>query len=145
MERYALTFIMIVRIFQIHPHWTLCKGICCCWTIAFSLSRIKLKRTTLEVDTTIAIRHTLPKTISDCLGIRENPNFIILFPQDVKNLTHIHADHCASDISLLEFRQFCHRVWSEKHNFITIDLTSTPINGKYRQNFNRFYFLTDTL
>ena len=72
--------------------------------------------------------------------IRENSNFIILIPQDVKNHTHIHADHCASDISLLEFKQFSHRVWSEKHNFITIDLTSTPMNGKYRQIFNRFYF-----
>ena len=45
--------------------------------------------------------------------IRENSNFIILLPQDVNNLTHIHADRRASD------------VWSEKHNFITIDLTST--------------------
>ena len=37
---------------------------------------------------------------------RENSNFIILFTQDVKNLIHIHADHCANDISLLEFQQF---------------------------------------
>ena len=77
--------------------------------------------------------------------IRENSNFIILFPQDVKNLTHIHADHCPSDIYLLEFKQFCHGVWNnEKHNFITIDLTSTPImDEKYRrQNFNRCYFPT---
>ena len=77
--------------------------------------------------------------------IRENSNFIILFSQDVKNLTHIRADHCATDISLLEFKQFYHRVWSEKHNFITIDLTSTPMDGKYRQNFNRFYFPTGTI
>ena len=77
--------------------------------------------------------------------IRENSNFIILFPQDTKNLTHIHADHCASDISLLEFKQFCHGVWGEEHNFVTIDLTSTPPNGKYRQNFNRFYFPTGTI
>ena len=33
--------------------------------------------------------------------IRDNSNFIIPFPQDTKNLTHIHADHCAGDISLL--------------------------------------------
>ena len=75
--------------------------------------------------------------------VRENSNFIILFPQYVKNLTHIHADHCASDISLPEFKQFCHGVWSAGgagHNFVAIDLTSTPTNGKYRQNFNRFYF-----
>ena len=74
--------------------------------------------------------------------IRENLNFIILFPQDTKNLTHIHAVHCAGDIPLLQFKQFCHRVWSEEHNFVTIDLTSTPTNGKYRQNFNQFYFPT---
>ena len=77
--------------------------------------------------------------------IRENSNFIILFPQDMKNLTHIHADHCAGHIPLLEFKQFCYGVWSEDHNFVTIDLTSTPTNGKYRQNFNRFYFPTGTI
>ena len=62
--------------------------------------------------------------------VLENSNFIILFPQDVKNLTQIHADHCASDISLAEVKQFCHGVWSDAHNFVTIDLTSTPMNGK---------------
>ena len=64
MERYKLTFTMIVRIFQIHQHWTLCKRICCCWTTVSWISRIKLKRTTLVADTTIAIRYTLPKTTS---------------------------------------------------------------------------------
>ena len=39
---------------------------------------------------------------------RENSNFIVLFQQNVTNLSHIHADHCANDISLLEFKQFCH-------------------------------------
>ena len=58
--------------------------------------------------------------------IRENSNFIILFPQDMKNLTHIHAVHCANDISLLEFKQFCHGAWSKVHNFVTIDLPSGP-------------------
>ena len=60
--------------------------------------------------------------------VRENSNFIILFPQDVKNLTHLQADHCASVISLTEFIPFCHGVWSDAgaHNFVTIDLTSTP-------------------
>ena len=66
MERYERTFTIIVRIFQIHQHWTLHKRICCCWTIAFLVSRIKPKRTTLEVDTTIAIRYP----ISDYLDIQ---------------------------------------------------------------------------
>ena len=77
--------------------------------------------------------------------IRENSNFITLFPQDTKNLTHSHTDHSADDIPLLEFKQFCHRVCSEYHNFVTIDLTSTPTNGKYRRNFNRFYFPNGTI
>ena len=89
-----------------------------------------MKRTTFEVDNncdTLYIGQNyfrLPRHT-----IRENSNFIILFPQDMKNLTHIHAHHCDSDISLLEFKQLCHMVWSEKQNFIIIDLTSTPVNG----------------
>ena len=43
--------------------------------------------------------------------IRENSNFIILFPQDVKNLNHIYADHCSSDMSKEEFKEFCKDVW----------------------------------
>ena len=47
---------------------------------------------------------------NNCDTVQENSNFIILFPQDVKTLTYIHADHCASDISLSEFKQFYHGV-----------------------------------
>ena len=53
--------------------------------------------------------------------------------------------HCANDIPLLEFKHLCHELWSKKHNFVTIDLTSTTTNGKYRQNFNRFFFPTGTI
>ena len=70
----------------------------------------------------------------------------LLLPQDVKHLIHIHADHCASDISLSEFKRFCHEVWSnEKHNFVTVDLTSASMDGKYRRNLKRFYFPADTI
>ena len=75
--------------------------------------------------------------------IRENSNFIVLFPQDAKNLNHIYADHCAHDISQDEFKEFCKKVWKTKHNFMTIDLTSTSMNGKYRKNLDCFY-LPDT-
>ena len=33
--------------------------------------------------------------------MRENSNIIVLFPQDAKNVNHVHADHC-SDISINE-------------------------------------------
>lgn len=75
--------------------------------------------------------------------IRENSNLIILFPQDTKNLTHIHADHCAHDITSSEFKAFCKKVWSTPYNFVTIDLTSGSMNGKYRKNLDCFY-LPDT-
>ena len=70
--------------------------------------------------------------------IRENCNFLILFKQDTRNLTHIHADHC-SEITLKEFRDFCNRVWKRKHAFVTIDLTSGMENGKFRKNLSTFY------
>ena len=78
-------------------------------------------------------RHTIP----------ENANFIILFPQDSKNIAHIHADHCSNDMEIGEFKRLCHGVWeAAPHNFVTIDLTSTKSNGKYRQNLDTFYFPT---
>ncbi len=70
--------------------------------------------------------------------IRENTNFIVLFPQDDKNLNHIHKDH-ASDISLDEFKDFCNSCWQHKHGFAILDLSSMKHKGKYRKNFNMFY------
>ena len=70
----------------------------------------------------------------------ENTNFIILFPQDAKNLNHIYADHCDGDMSLEEFKQFCRKVWTAApHQFVTIDLTSGKLDGKYRQNLDCFF------
>ena len=69
-----------------------------------------------------------------CQTIRENANFIILFPQDTKNQIHMHTDHCNDDMTIAEFKKFCRNVWSgaaANHNFVTIDLTSAKLNGKY--------------
>ena len=71
-------------------------------------------------------------------SIRENCNFLILFKHDTKNINHIYADHC-SEISLEEFRNFCNQVWKIKHAFVTIDLTSSIENGKFRRNLSTFY------
>ena len=72
--------------------------------------------------------------------VRENTNFIVLFPQDAKNLHHIHADHCDGDMTLDEFKRFCRTVWqSGSHQFVTIDLTSGKLHGKYRKNLDCFY------
>lgn len=68
--------------------------------------------------------------------IRENSNLIILFRQNPRSLAHIHADHCG-EISFQEFKDFCNRVWSQKYNFVTLDLTNSE--RKYRQNFDQFF------
>jgi hypothetical protein len=52
--------------------------------------------------------------------IRENANFICLFPQDLKNIN---------------------RAWSQPHGVVTTDLTSDKLNGKYRVGFDLFYIM----
>ena len=71
-------------------------------------------------------------------SVRENANLIMLFPQNSKSVLHIHQDHC-TDISFEEFSTLCQKIWCTKYNFLTIDLTSSPVNGKYRENLERFY------
>ena len=51
--------------------------------------------------------------------IRENANFICLFPQDLKNLNHIFDDHVASDMTKEEFRQLCQTAWEKQHVGLT--------------------------
>ena len=58
----------------------------------------------------------------------------------MKNLNHIHADHCAKDMTLDEFKIFCTSIWNAVgYNCVVIDLTSTNMNGKYRMNLDTFY------
>ena len=54
--------------------------------------------------------------------IRENANFICLFPQDLENLNHIFKDHVESDMTKEEFRNLCKTAW-ENNTFVIIDLS----------------------
>ena len=71
--------------------------------------------------------------------IRENANFICLFPQDLKNLNHIYSDHVGDDMKKEEFRRFCKKCWDKPHGFAVIDLTSKKDSGKYRCGFDNFF------
>jgi len=71
--------------------------------------------------------------------IRENANFICLFPQDQKNIHHIYDDHVSTDMTKEEFRKLCKSVWGQPHGFVVIDLTSNKSNGKYRSSLDNFY------
>jgi hypothetical protein len=71
--------------------------------------------------------------------IRENANFICLFPQDLKNINHIYNDHVSSDMPKEEFRNLCKKSWGKQHGFVVFDLSSNKHNGKYRSGFDTFY------
>ena len=71
--------------------------------------------------------------------IRENANFICLFPQDQKNINHIYSDHVGEDMPKDEFRKLCKTAWEKSHGFVVIDLTSKKHNGKYRSGLDTFY------
>lgn len=71
--------------------------------------------------------------------IRENANFICLFPQDLKNVNHIYNDHVSADMPKEEFRKLCKTTWDQPHGFVVIDLTSKKHSGKYRCGLDTFY------
>ena len=71
--------------------------------------------------------------------IRENANFICLFPEDLKNLNHICDDHVGSDMTKEEVRQLCKTAWEKQYGFVIIDLSSKKNNGKYRSGMDKFY------
>lgn len=73
--------------------------------------------------------------------VRENANFIVMFPQDMKNLNHIYNDHCSGDgITCQEFHDFCSQVWrSGKHRYVVLDLTRDANEGKYRTSLRDFW------
>ena len=71
--------------------------------------------------------------------IRENANFICLFPQDLKNINHIYNDHVGDDMTKEDFRKFCKKCWEKPHGFAVIDLTSKKDAGKYRDRFDNFF------
>ena len=71
--------------------------------------------------------------------IRENANFICLFPHDLKNLNHIFDDHVGSDMTKEDFRQLYKTAWEKQHGFVIIDLSSKKHDGKYRSGFDEFY------
>ena len=71
--------------------------------------------------------------------IRENANFLCIFPQVLKNLNHIYYDHVDGDMTIKEFRKFCRKCWESPYGFAVIDLTSEIDTGKYREGLDNFF------
>ena len=72
--------------------------------------------------------------------IRENSSIIHHFiTNNFANVECIHRQLASTDMVIKEFKQFCHEVWNDGYNFITIDLTKKKNDGKYRRNLNTLY------
>ena len=53
--------------------------------------------------------------------IRENTNFICLFPQDLKNINHIHIDHVGDDMTKEELENFVKSV-GKNHTVLLLSI-----------------------
>ena len=72
--------------------------------------------------------------------IRENSSIIHHFiTNNFANVECIHRQLASTDMTIKEFKQFCHDVWDDDYNFITIDLTKKKKDGKFRKNLNTLY------
>lgn len=67
--------------------------------------------------------------------IRDNVNFLIIFPQDGLNLSHIHSEH-VTDMNLKEFQRICQLCWSQKFGFLVINKDEKINSGRYKLGFD---------
>ena len=65
-------------------------------------------------------------------SIRNNSDSLILFKQTFRDVQSMYYDIIAYDMKYDEFKQMCHKAWSERFNYLCIDMTKNRDNGKYR-------------
>ena len=62
-------------------------------------------------------------------SIRNNSDRLIQTLRDVQSMYY---DIGAYDMKYDEFKEMCHKAWSERFNYLCIDMTKNRDNGKYR-------------
>nr|DAC81440.1 TPA_asm: FtsK [Spodoptera moth adintovirus 1] len=70
--------------------------------------------------------------------IRDNANLIILFKQDEINLKHIYEEHVNTDMSWVQFREMCSKIWNDPFSFVVINKDCSKNKGCYRNKFDTF-------
>lgn len=70
--------------------------------------------------------------------VRDNANFIIVFPVDELNLSHIYRDHANMDMAFGKFKDLCSLCWKNKYGFLVIDKDRDVKDGRYRVGFDTF-------
>ena len=77
-------------------------------------------------------------------NIRENVNFVCLFPQDLKNINHrlIYNDHASTGMPRGDFLKLCETAYRRPYGCIVIDQTRKWNTGKYRNEIVHSTFYT---
>ena len=65
-------------------------------------------------------------------SIRNNSDRLILFRQTFRVVQGMYYDIGAYDMKYDEFKEMCHKAWSERFNYLCIDVAKNRDNGKYR-------------
>ena len=68
-------------------------------------------------------------------SIRNNSDRLILFKQTIRDVQSKYYDIGPYDMKHDEFKKMCHKTWSEKFNYLCIDMIKNKNEGKFR-NFN---------
>ena len=64
--------------------------------------------------------------------IRKNGDRLILFKQTLRDVQSMYYDIGAYDMKYDEFKEMCSFAWSEKFNYLCIDMAKNENEGKYR-------------
>ena len=65
-------------------------------------------------------------------SIRNNSDRLILFKQTLRDVQSMYHDIGAFDMIYDEFEEMCRVAWSEKFNYLCIDMTKNKNDGKHR-------------
>ena len=65
-------------------------------------------------------------------SIRNNSDRLLLFKQTVRDVQIMYYDIGAYEMKYDEFKELCHKTWSERFNYLCIDVTKINTDGKYR-------------
>ena len=65
-------------------------------------------------------------------SIRNNSYRLLLFKQTLRVVQSMCYDVGAYDMKYDEFKEMCHKVWSERFNYFSFDLVKNKNEGKHR-------------
>ena len=65
-------------------------------------------------------------------SIRNNSDRLILFKQTLRGVQNMYQEIGAFDLLYDEFKELCRVAWSEKFNYLCIDIAENKNEGKYR-------------